>query len=104
MSFESEMSEDYAIPPDALSCSGDSLEWYSLVLKKSHFSNMGSPGCFPPSDLTVDKSGYLVKLGGKLKTWRRKWFQLNNGKLHYWKSQVGKYFFTFYFKEYLLNN
>lgn len=87
MSFESEMSEDYAIPPDALSCSGDSLEWYSLVLKKSHFSNMGSPGCFPPSDLTVDKSGYLVKLGGKLKTWRRKWFQLNNGKLHYWKSQ-----------------
>jgi PH domain. len=92
MSFESEMSEDYAIPPDALSCSGDSLEWYSLVLKNSNYANVGSP-CrlqkgIPPSDISIDKSGYLVKLGGKLKTWRRRWFQLNNGKLHYWKSQV----------------
>ncbi|XP_026676243.1 uncharacterized protein CG43867 [Diaphorina citri] len=91
MSFESEMSEDYAIPPDALSCSGDSLEWYSLVLKNSNYANVGSP-CrlqkgIPPSDISIDKSGYLVKLGGKLKTWRRRWFQLNNGKLHYWKSQ-----------------
>uniref|UniRef100_A0A8D8MG76 Uncharacterized protein CG43867 n=1 Tax=Cacopsylla melanoneura TaxID=428564 RepID=A0A8D8MG76_9HEMI len=91
MSFESEMSEDYAIPPDALSCSGDSLEWYSLVLKNANYPNVGSPGRFqkgiPPSDISIDKSGYLVKLGGKLKTWRRRWFQLNNGKLHYWKSQ-----------------
>lgn len=31
--------------------------------------------------------GHLVKLGGKLKTWRKRWFVLRNGTLTYWKSQ-----------------
>lgn len=31
--------------------------------------------------------GHLAKLGGKLKTWRKRWFVLKNGSLNYWKSQ-----------------
>lgn len=31
--------------------------------------------------------GHLAKLGGKLKTWRKRWFVLKNGSLTYWKSQ-----------------
>lgn len=33
------------------------------------------------------QSGHLAKLGGKLKTWRKRWFDLKNGVLTYWKSQ-----------------
>lgn len=29
----------------------------------------------------------MAKLGGKLKTWRKRWFVLKNGTLTYWKSQ-----------------
>ena len=36
----------------------------------------------------LEKSGYLTKLSGKLKTWRKRWFVLKNGTLSYWKSQV----------------
>lgn len=31
--------------------------------------------------------GHLGKLGGKLKTWRKRWFVLKNGTLSYWKNQ-----------------
>jgi hypothetical protein len=37
---------------------------------------------------TLEKSGYLTKLGGKIKSWRRRYFVLKNGTLSYWKSQV----------------
>ncbi|CAN8023226.1 unnamed protein product, partial [Ixodes persulcatus] len=36
---------------------------------------------------SLEKSGYLTKLGGKLKTWKRRWFVLKNGALRYYKSQ-----------------
>ena len=36
----------------------------------------------------LEKSGYLTKLGGKIKSWRRRYFVLKNGTLCYWKSQV----------------
>ncbi|KAK8758241.1 hypothetical protein V5799_004127, partial [Amblyomma americanum] len=35
----------------------------------------------------AEKSGYLTKLGGKLKTWKRRWFVLANGTLRYYKAQ-----------------
>lgn len=37
--------------------------------------------------LRVLQSGHLAKLGGKLRTWRKRWFVLKNGMLTYWKSQ-----------------
>lgn len=33
------------------------------------------------------QSGHLIKLSGKLKTWRKRWFTLKDGTLTYWKSQ-----------------
>ncbi|CAH0726880.1 unnamed protein product, partial [Brenthis ino] len=64
-SFESGMSDDYAIPPDAVCEARDS----------------------PRRHDALEKSGHLAKLGGKLKTWRKRWFVLKNGTLSYWKSQ-----------------
>ncbi|XP_045499817.1 uncharacterized protein CG43867 isoform X1 [Colias croceus] len=65
-SFESGMSDDYAVPPDAL----------------------GEPARDSPRRHdALEKSGHLAKLGGKLKTWRKRWFVLKNGTLSYWKSQ-----------------
>ncbi|CAG7817751.1 unnamed protein product, partial [Allacma fusca] len=39
-----------------------------------------------PRKESLEKSGYLTKLGGKFKTWRKRWFVLKNGSLTYWKS------------------
>lgn len=83
-SFESGISDDYAIPPDAISCSGESIDWSTIAAATSlnhHKMNM--------NELCFEKSGNLAKLGGKLKTWRKRWFHLNAlGMLRYWKSQV----------------
>ncbi|XP_045451931.1 uncharacterized protein CG43867 [Melitaea cinxia] len=64
-SFESGVSDDYAVPPDA---------W-------------GEGARDSPRREPLEKSGHLAKLGGKLKTWRKRWFVLKNGTLSYWKSQ-----------------
>ncbi|KAJ8308071.1 hypothetical protein KUTeg_012945 [Tegillarca granosa] len=36
---------------------------------------------------SLEKYGFLSKLGGKLKIWKRRWFVLRNGELFYYKSQ-----------------
>lgn len=41
----------------------------------------------PKRQESLEKTGHLAKLGGKLKTWRKRWFVLKNGVLTYWKSQ-----------------
>ncbi|KAM3962046.1 LOW QUALITY PROTEIN: uncharacterized protein CG43867 [Aphomia sociella] len=69
-SFESGMSDDYAIPPDAVSCS----------------TRDSSAADSPRRHDALEKSGHLA-IGGKLKTWRKRWFVLKNGTLSYWKSQ-----------------
>ncbi|CAG9859770.1 unnamed protein product [Phyllotreta striolata] len=79
-SFESGMSDDYAVPPDALSCDTTSLE-SSMLLRASSYLDS------PKRIESLEKCGSLAKLGGKLKTWRKKWFVLKNGILTYYKSQ-----------------
>ncbi|KAI8432054.1 hypothetical protein MSG28_004573 [Choristoneura fumiferana] len=78
-SFESGMSDDYAIPPDAVSCDTSASPSLASLCRA------------PPADTrrhdALEKSGHLAKLGGKLKTWRKRWFVLKNGTLSYWKSQ-----------------
>ncbi|XP_026313740.1 uncharacterized protein CG43867 isoform X4 [Hyposmocoma kahamanoa] len=76
-SFESGMSDDYAIPPDAVSCESAP----SLALARAPAADS------PRRHDALEKSGHLAKLGGKLKTWRKRWFVLKNGTLSYWKSQ-----------------
>jgi hypothetical protein len=36
----------------------------------------------------ADKAGFLVKEGGKFKTWKKRWFVLKNNVIYYSKSQV----------------
>ncbi|XP_040581773.1 uncharacterized protein CG43867 isoform X4 [Lepeophtheirus salmonis] len=72
-SFDSDLSNDYAIPPDA---SGG---------VNSHMSTLERDS--PRREKSLEKSGYLTKLGGKIKSWKRRYFVLKSGALSYWKSQ-----------------
>lgn len=36
----------------------------------------------------ADKTGFLVKEGGKFKTWKKRWFVLKNGVIYYSKKEV----------------
>ncbi|XP_037033139.1 uncharacterized protein CG43867 isoform X4 [Bradysia coprophila] len=83
-SFESGMSDDYAIPPDALSQAESSCMDASMPSFMMRASYADSPNKKLES---LEKIGHLAKLGGKLKTWRKRWFVLKNGSLNYWKSQ-----------------
>ncbi|XP_058805864.1 uncharacterized protein CG43867 isoform X3 [Phymastichus coffea] len=78
-SLESGLSEDYAIPPDALSSTSLESSMPSLLMRVS--------GESPKRQESLEKAGHLAKLGGKLKTWRKRYFVLKNGTLCYWKSQ-----------------
>lgn len=37
---------------------------------------------------TLEKSGYLLKMGSQVKAWKRRWFILRNGEILYYKSPV----------------
>lgn len=105
-SFESGISDDYAIPPDALSNGGESSDWSVTVTAAATATTVlpttaASPNHQKPSidELCVEKCGNLAKLGGKLKTWRKRWFHLSStGVLRYWKSQVNFFLDAFYFQ------
>ncbi|XP_076360493.1 uncharacterized protein CG43867-like isoform X3 [Tachypleus tridentatus] len=85
ISSESVLSDDYAIPPDALS-----TDAFSLDSMEPHSFKTPPVSESPKKERTKDsleKSGYLTKLGGKFKTWRKRWFVLKNGVLSYYKSE-----------------
>ncbi|XP_076798506.1 pleckstrin homology domain-containing family H member 2 isoform X3 [Arvicanthis niloticus] len=71
---------DYAIPPDAYSIDTECLQPEQKLLKT----------CLASSDSgknePLEKSGYLLKMSGKVKTWKRRWFVLKGGELLYYKS------------------
>ncbi|CAM1311332.1 PLEKHH2 (predicted) [Pycnogonum litorale] len=73
--------DDYAIPPDALSSDALSID-SSVDHHKTRLNIHDSP-----KKESLEKSGYLTKLAGKLKTWRKRWFVLKNGTLSYYKSE-----------------
>lgn len=104
LSFESGLSDDYALPPDAVSestCMDASMP--SLLMRQSYvdspskkleslekvsITNLLSATLFNSYLRSLpNQMGHLAKLGGKLKTWRKRWFVLKNGTLNYWKSQ-----------------
>ncbi|XP_005998342.1 pleckstrin homology domain-containing family H member 2 [Latimeria chalumnae] len=71
---------DYAIPPDAYSTDTECSEPEQKLPKTcSSFSDNGK-------NEPLEKSGYLLKMGGKVKTWKRRWFVLKAGELMYYKS------------------
>ncbi|XP_034498175.1 pleckstrin homology domain-containing family H member 1 isoform X3 [Ailuropoda melanoleuca] len=73
---------DYAIPPDACSLDGDYSEPEHKLQRTSAFSGEG-PGLGGES---LEKSGYLLKMGSRVKTWKRRWFVLRQGQIMYYKS------------------
>lgn len=38
------------------------------------------------SSTAVIRSGYLLKVGGKVKTWKKRWFVLTEGSLSYYRD------------------
>ncbi|XP_048338961.1 pleckstrin homology domain-containing family H member 2 [Sphaerodactylus townsendi] len=71
---------DYAIPPDAYSTDTDYSEPEQKLPKTC--SSSSESGKNEP----LEKSGYLLKMGGKVNTWKRRWFVLKGGELLYYKS------------------
>ncbi|NXR26524.1 PKHH1 protein, partial [Cinclus mexicanus] len=72
---------DYAIPPDAYSLDGDYSEPEHKLQRTSSYSTDGGI-CTEP----MEKSGYLLKMGSQVKTWKRRWFVLRNRQIMYYKS------------------
>ncbi|XP_071894946.1 pleckstrin homology domain-containing family H member 1 isoform X2 [Anas platyrhynchos] len=72
---------DYAIPPDAYSLDGDYSEPEHKLQRTSSYSTDG--GICTES---MEKSGYLLKMGSQVKMWKRRWFVLRNGQIMYYKS------------------
>nr|XP_023660152.1 pleckstrin homology domain-containing family H member 2 isoform X1 [Paramormyrops kingsleyae]XP_023660153.1 pleckstrin homology domain-containing family H member 2 isoform X1 [Paramormyrops kingsleyae] len=72
---------DYAIPPDAYSATDTECSEPEQKLPKT---------CSSSSDHSrseaLEKAGYLLKMGGRVKTWKRRWFVLKAGELLYYKS------------------
>lgn len=104
---------DYAIPPDAYGSSGslavtDSSEPEYKLLKTSSSSSStsscskhaakavsrsasgGAESTAPRSGggVAVGKSAYLKKLGGRSRTWRKRWFVLHDRALLYYRTSV----------------
>ncbi|KAL4656153.1 pleckstrin homology domain-containing family H member 1-like isoform X2 [Arapaima gigas] len=71
---------DYAIPPDAYSLDGDYSEPEHKVQRTSSYS------CESAAPELLEKSGYLLKMGSRVKAWKRRWFVLKNGEMLYYKS------------------
>ncbi|XP_036449275.1 LOW QUALITY PROTEIN: pleckstrin homology domain-containing family H member 1 [Colossoma macropomum] len=71
---------DYAIPPDAYSLDSDYSEPEQKVQRTSSYS------CESVGPETLEKSGYLLKMGSQVKAWKRRWFILRNGEILYFKS------------------
>ena len=120
VSCDSDVSTDYAIPPDAstgvpkTACStsayGELLQAASpqpptcgsrvstaasgLITdspargRSGNGTSVVNYGTLGSMEKALEKSGYLTKLGGKIKSWRRRYFVLKTGTLSYWKSQV----------------
>ncbi|XP_006873113.1 PREDICTED: pleckstrin homology domain-containing family H member 1 [Chrysochloris asiatica] len=73
---------DYAIPPDACSLDSDYSEPEHKLQRTSCYSidGLGLAG------ESLEKSGYLLKMGSRVKTWKRRWFVLRQGQIMYYKS------------------
>jgi len=87
-SQDSDLSNDYALPPDAGSSQSSFVPTFEPKTPK-RFSSLQrelETACISNSD-PIQKCGYLTKLGSKLKTWRKRWFVLKDNQLSYYKTQ-----------------
>ncbi|XP_049754833.1 pleckstrin homology domain-containing family H member 1 isoform X3 [Elephas maximus indicus] len=73
---------DYAIPPDACSLDSDYSEPEHKLQRTSSYSTDG----LSLGGESLEKSGYLLKMGSRVKTWKRRWFVLRQRQIMYYKS------------------
>lgn len=66
---------------------GDSADRSSLKRSQSHVPYFCPR---PPSDSAVIKAGYCVKQGAVMKNWKRRYFQLDENTIGYFKSELEK--------------
>ncbi|XP_055478519.1 pleckstrin homology domain-containing family H member 2 [Psammomys obesus] len=71
---------DYAIPPDAYCVDAECSQPEQKLPKTC--SSSSENGKNEP----LEKSGYLLKMSGKVKAWKRRWFVLKGGELLFYKS------------------
>ncbi|XP_074661838.1 pleckstrin homology domain-containing family H member 1-like [Tubulanus polymorphus] len=81
VSTVSSESSDYCLPPDDDVSISSELEHSEPEVKLLKYTAQTA------KKEILQKSGYMTKLGGKVKNWHRKWFVLQQGELFYYKSE-----------------
>ncbi|KAL2769173.1 pleckstrin homology domain-containing family A member 1 isoform 7 [Daubentonia madagascariensis] len=66
---------------------GESFDRNNLKRSQSHLPYFTPK---PPPDSTVIKAGYCVKQGAVMKNWKRRYFQLDENTIGYFKSELEK--------------
>lgn len=66
---------------------GESIERNNLKRSQSHLPSFTPK---PPPDSAVIKAGYCVKQGAVMKNWKRRYFQLDENTIGYFKSELEK--------------
>lgn len=78
-------SENYDVPPDAVIVAGTPFRCPQTPLRyaslRKELRNLIK------CNNSLEKSGYLKKLGGKFRTWHKRWFVLKDATLSYYKSE-----------------
>ncbi|KAM6186120.1 pleckstrin homology domain-containing family A member 1 isoform 9-T9 [Rhynchocyon petersi] len=66
---------------------GESVDKNNLKRSQSHLPYFNPK---PPPDSTIIKAGYCVKQGAVMKNWKRRYFQLDENTIGYFKSELEK--------------
>ncbi|XP_045020086.1 pleckstrin homology domain-containing family A member 1 isoform X4 [Bubalus kerabau] len=66
---------------------GEAIDRNNLKRSQSHLPYFTPK---PPSDSAVIKAGYCVKQGAVMKNWKRRYFQLDENTIGYFKSELEK--------------
>ncbi|XP_006879946.1 PREDICTED: pleckstrin homology domain-containing family A member 1 [Elephantulus edwardii] len=66
---------------------GESVDRNNLKRSQSHLHYFNPK---PPPDSAVIKAGYCVKQGAVMKNWKRRYFQLDENTIGYFKSELDK--------------
>ncbi|XP_021508877.1 pleckstrin homology domain-containing family A member 1 isoform X4 [Meriones unguiculatus] len=66
---------------------GESVDRNNLKRSQSHLPHFAPK---PPPDSAVIKAGYCVKQGAVMKNWKRRYFQLDENAIGYFKSELEK--------------